>query len=165
MLPKRVNLESIASNCFSVVFAVFAVVNCFFQDERKRQLMIKNHKDFWSGLMFMAFGLGVIVVPINIIVILASFITNADATLTTIGSMCVRDVPIGTEPPAKIKLLWGVSIGIIAIVMAAFGGGAQGVDGVKALAAIAGSVVLFIFAIQVVSFIKVFFIDKVNTEE
>ena len=75
------------------------------------------------------------------------------------------DSTIGTEPPAKIKLLWGVSIGIIAIVMAAFGGGAQGVDGVKALAAIAGSVVLFIFAIQVVSFIKVFFIDKVNTEE
>ena len=62
MLPKRVNLESIASNCFSVVFAVFAVVNCFFQDKRKRQLMIKNHKDFWSGLMFMAFGLGVIAI-------------------------------------------------------------------------------------------------------
>ena len=119
----------------------------------------------WEFLKHLPFGLGVIVVPINIIVILASFITNADATLTTIGSMCVRDVPIGTEPPAKIKLLWGVSIGIIAIVMAAFGGGAQGVDGVKALAAIAGSVVLFIFAIQVVSFIKVFFIDKVNTEE
>ena len=24
--------------------------------------MIKNHKDFWSGLMFMAFGLGVIAI-------------------------------------------------------------------------------------------------------
>jgi choline-glycine betaine transporter len=75
--------------------------------------------------------------------------------------MCVRNVPIGTEPPAKIKVLWGISIGIVAIIMAAYGGGAQGVDGVKALAAAAGFVVLFIFAVQVIAFIKIFFIDKI----
>ena len=100
--------------------------------------------------------------PVNILVILASFITCADATLTNIGSMCVRDVPIGTEPPAKMKMIWGISVGIVAIIMAAFGGGAQGVDGVKALAAAAGFVVLFIFAVQVVAFVKVFFVDKVQ---
>ena len=76
--------------------------------------------------------------------------------------MCVRDIPIGTEPPAKVKAIWGISIGVVSIIMAAYGGGAQGVDGVKALSAAAGFVVLFIFAIQVVSFIKVFFIDKVE---
>ena len=48
--------------------------------------------------------------------------------------------------------------------MAAFGGGAQGVDGVKALSSAAGFVVLFIFAIQVVAFVKVFFIDKFQEE-
>ena len=46
--------------------------------------------------------------------------------------------------------------------MAAYGGGAQGVDGVKSLAAAAGFVVLFIFVVQVIAFIKVFFIDKVT---
>ena len=113
----------------------------------------------WEFLKHLPFGLGVVVVPINIIVILASFITCADATLTNIGSMCVRDVPIGTEPPAKIKVLWGISAGAIAIVMAAYGGGAQGVDGVKALAAVAGFVVLFIFVLQIISFIKLFFCE------
>ena len=48
--------------------------------------------------------------------------------------------------------------------MAAFGGGAQGVDGVKALSAAAGFTVLFIFAIQVVAFVKVFFMDKFQEE-
>ena len=76
--------------------------------------------------------------------------------------MCVRDVPIGTEPPAKIKVLWGVTVGAIAIVMAAYGGGAQGIDGVKALASAAGFVVLFIYAIQAVAYVKVFFVDKVD---
>jgi choline-glycine betaine transporter len=116
----------------------------------------------WEFLRHLPFGLGAIIVPVNIFIILISFITNADATLTNIGSMCVRDVPIGTEPPAKIKVLWGISIGIVSIIMAAYGGGAQGVDGVKALAAAAGFVVLFIFVLQVAAFIKTFFVDKVE---
>ncbi|PIE53899.1 MAG: BCCT transporter [Dethiosulfovibrio peptidovorans] len=115
----------------------------------------------WEFLKHLPFGLGAIVVPVNIFVILISFITNADATLTNIGSMCVKDVPIGTEPPAKLKALWGISVGIVAIIMAAFGRGTQGVDGVKALAAAAGFVVLFIFALQILAFIKTFFIEKI----
>ena len=46
--------------------------------------------------------------------------------------------------------------------MAAYGGGAQGIDGVKALASAAGFVVLFIYAIQAVAYVKVFFVDKVD---
>ncbi|MDR1649291.1 MAG: BCCT family transporter [Synergistaceae bacterium] len=116
----------------------------------------------WEFLKNLPFGLGVIVVPVNIFIILISFITAADATLTNIGSMCVRDVPIGTEPPAKLKALWGISVGVVAVIMAAYGGGAQGVDGVKALAAAAGFVVLFIFAVQIFAFVKTFFIDKIE---
>ena len=115
----------------------------------------------WEFLKHLPFGLGVIIIPVNIFVILISFITAADATLTNIGSMCVRNVPIGTEPPAMLKVLWGITGGIVAIIMAAFGKGTQGVDGVKALAAAAGFVVLFVFVLQIISFIKTFFFDKV----
>ncbi|WP_010258575.1 BCCT family transporter [Treponema primitia] len=114
----------------------------------------------WEFLKHLPFGLGVIVIPVNLFIIIISFITNADATLTNIGSMCVRDVPIGTEPPAKVKAVWGISVGIVAIIMAAYGGGVQGVDGVKALAAAAGFIVIFVFVLQIISFIKSFFIDK-----
>ena len=40
-----------------------------------------------------------------------------------------------------------------------FGGGAQGVDGVKYLAACGGAVVLIVFILQVAAAIKVFFLD------
>lgn len=116
----------------------------------------------WEFLKHMPFGLGAIIIPFNIVIILVSFITAADATLTNIGSMSVRNVPIGTEPPALLKAVWGISVGVVAIIMAAYGGGAQGVDGVKALAAAAGFVVLFIFVLQVIAFAKVFFFDKVE---
>lgn len=114
----------------------------------------------WEFLKNLPFGLGYVVIPVNIIIILVSFITAADATLTNIGSMSVKDVPIGTEPPVKLKVIWGVSTGIIAIVMAIFGGGEQGVDGVKALASIAGFAVLFVFVLQIISFFKLFFTEK-----
>ncbi|MFR1807770.1 MAG: BCCT transporter, partial [Pygmaiobacter massiliensis] len=50
-------------------------------------------------------------------------------------------------------------IGLIACIMVAFGGGAQGVDGVKYLAACGGSVVLVVFILQMAATIRVFFFD------
>ncbi|CRH92110.1 Glycine betaine transporter BetP [Chlamydia trachomatis] len=113
--------------------------------------------EFMKHLPFAA-----ILVPVNLFIILISFITSADATANNIASMCIKDIPIGSEAPGTLKVLWGATIGVIAIVMAAFGGGEQGVAGVKALAAAGGFVVLFIFILQVISAIKMFFIDKIE---
>ncbi|WP_455257420.1 BCCT family transporter [Peptoniphilus asaccharolyticus] len=113
--------------------------------------------EFMKHLPFAA-----ILVPVNLFIILISFITSADATANNIASMCIKDIPIGSEAPGTLKVLWGATIGVIAIIMAAFGGGEQGVAGVKALAAAGGFVVLFIFILQVVSAIKMFFIDKIE---
>jgi choline-glycine betaine transporter len=65
------------------------------------------------------------------------------------------------EPPTWQKLIWGLSIGSIAFFMVAYAGGAQGVDGVKYLAAAGGTVVLLIFVLQVISAIKMFFYDEI----
>ncbi len=106
--------------------------------------------------------LAVILIPANLFIILVSFVTAADATSTSIASMCMKDVPIGSEAPGYMKVVWGSLIGVVAIVMAAFGGGEQGVQGVKDLAAAGGFVVLFIFILQMASAVKVFFIDEVD---
>ena len=109
----------------------------------------------WTFLRQLPMGEALIVV--NIVVIIMSLITAADATLTNLGSLCVKDVPIGTEPPAGIKAVWGIVIGVMAVVMAAFGGGAQGLDGVKSLATIGGAIVLIIFMLMILSAVRTFF--------
>lgn len=113
----------------------------------------------WQFLDHLPLGLGLIVIPINLLVILISFVTAADATSNNIASMCIKNVPIGSEAPGYLKVVWGVSIGIIAIIMAAFGGAEQGVEGVKALATVGGFFVLFIFILQVAAAMKLFFGD------
>ncbi len=115
----------------------------------------------WQFIQNLPFGLGFIIIPVNLFIIVISFVTCADATSTDIASMCLKDVPIGTEPPAYLKVIWGATIGVIAIIMAAFGGHEQGVEGVKALATAGGFVVLFIYILQIISAIKIFFFDKI----
>lgn len=116
----------------------------------------------WAFLSQLPFGLGTIIVPINLLVIAISFITAADATSTTVASMCVKNLQIGEEAPATLKVLWGVVIGSIAIVMSIFGGGEQGVQGVKSLATAGGFFVLFIFVLQIAAVFKMFFIDQLE---
>lgn len=116
----------------------------------------------WAFLKNLPFGIGIIIIPINILIIIASFATAADATSMTVASMCVRDLEVGGDAPGSLKAIWGIVIGAIAIIMSAFGGGVQGVDGVKSLATAGGFFVLFIFILQILAAIKLFFIDKVE---
>ena len=115
----------------------------------------------WLFLQNLPFGLGAIVIPINIFVIALSYVTAADATLTKIGSICMRNVPIGTQPPALIKIVWGAMIGVVGITMVATAPRLAGVSGVRELASAGGFLVLFIFTAMIVTAVKVFFIDKI----
>lgn len=103
--------------------------------------------------------LGVIIIPVIILALIAAFSTTADAMSTTIAALCTKGACHDEEPAVWQKIVWGVSIGVIACIMVAFGGGSQGVDGVKYLAACGSFVVLVVFTLQVVSAIKVFFLN------
>ncbi len=118
----------------------------------------------WVFLQNLPFGIGTVLIPIMIFTVIISYVTAADATTTTLASLCLEDVDLtkNEEAPAFQKLAWGVTIAVIAIILAAFGGGEQGVNGVKYLAAAAGFVVLFVFILQVASFCKVFFMEEVT---
>lgn len=114
----------------------------------------------WTFLANMP--LGEIIIPVVMLTLILSFATAADSMVRTIAQLCTINSKHDEEPASWKKLLWGLSIGIIAFVMVAFAGGEQGVDGVKYLAALGGSTVLFIFLLQVISAIKMFFFDKIE---
>lgn len=116
----------------------------------------------WQFLENLPFNLGKILIPINIFVIVISFVTAADATSNNVASICVKDIPIGSEAPGFLKASWGIIIGIVAIILAAFGGTEQGVEGIKAVSAAGGFFVLFLFILQIISAIKMFYFDNIS---
>ena len=106
--------------------------------------------------------LGGVIIPIVMITLVLSFSTAADSINRTVSALCTKDIRHDEEPANWQKLLWGISVGTIAYLMVAFAGGSQGVNGVKYLSAAGGFVVLFVFVLQVISCVKMFFIDKVE---
>ncbi len=109
----------------------------------------------WAFLQNLPFGLGVVIIPLLLILSLFAYAVAANSMTTTIAGMCVNNRQIGEEAPAYQRIIWGVLIGSVAIIMGAFGGGAQGIDGIKYLAAAGGFCVLFVFILQLISLFKV----------
>lgn len=105
--------------------------------------------------------ISVVIIPLVIITLIAAFSTTVNSMSTTIAAVCTKGARADQEAAGWLKILWGVSIGLIAVIMVAFAGGAQGVDGVKYLAGCGGFVVLPVFVLQIISLFKMFFIDKV----
>ena len=111
----------------------------------------------WGFLDHLPFS--AILIPLTIAMLVISFTTVADSMSLTIAAVCTENPRDGEEPPSRQKIFWGLSIGIIAYIMAAFGGGVQGLDGIKYLAAAGGIIVLFLFALIVAAAVKTFIVN------
>ncbi|SDK73614.1 BCCT family transporter [Natronincola ferrireducens] len=156
----------ILPSVFSVIwFGVFGSTALYWQQEGVVDLIgtISQHGAVAGLWAFLAnLPLGFIFIPVVMIALMLSFSTNADSMTRTIASLCTENIKHDEEPAAWQKLTWGLTIGVISFVMVAYAGGAQGVDGVKYLAAAGGTAVLFVFVLQVISAFKMFFIDKIE---
>lgn len=145
-----------------VWFSVWGSTALYWQDSGKADIISAIQEGgavagIWEFLKHVP--LGVIIIPVIIVALIAAFSTTADTMSTTIAALCTKGARHDEEPAVWQKIIWGVSIGAIACIMVAFGGGAQGVDGVKYLAACGGFVVLVVFILQVAAAFKVFFFD------
>ena len=109
--------------------------------------------------------LAVIMAPLIMLLLICGFATTANTMATSISVVCSKGLTFEQEPSNWMKWLWGGLIGIIAGVMVCFGGGEQGVDGVKQLSAAGGFVVLFLFILQMFAAIKVFFFEQGKVKE
>lgn len=146
-----------------VWFAIWGGTALFWQIEGKADIIAAiNDGGAVAGIweFLKQIPLGFILIPVIIVTLIAAFSTTADTMSTTIAALCTKGARHDEEPAVWQKIVWGASIGIIACVMVAFGGGSQGVDGVKYLAACGGFVVLVVFILQIAAAYKVFFFDS-----
>src|SRR5699024_5555827 len=94
---------------------------------------------------------------IILVAIYLSFTTLADSLTTTMSSLTTNGNTLkDPEPPAKVKVFWGVIMGMMAILTVTSGTGGEitGIDAVKQMATIAGVPALFFIMIQTFSTIK-----------
>lgn len=101
--------------------------------------------------------LSAVLVPVTLFVMLISFSTSADNSVTVISALCMRGRKIGDEAPAPVKIAWGVAIGLLSFLLMAYASGGKGNDGVRYMVVSIGSVFSILIILQIAAAAKVFF--------
>lgn len=80
-----------------------------------------------------------------------SFVTAADSTCIAMGALSTSGLtPENPEPPTGIKILWGVLVGIMALIMVSY----AGIEGIKMISTIGGlPIAFYMIAICISAFI------------
>jgi choline-glycine betaine transporter len=83
-----------------------------------------------------------------------SFVTAADSATSAMSNISYKGMSSSQEEaPVRIKILWGVVVGMIAVIMILL----AGIDGVRMISNLGGLPALFIFIIVALSFCRMIF--------
>ena len=86
--------------------------------------------------------------PVVLILVVLSFVTLADSMTSTVSLMTIRNNADVQEAPAAIKLMWGLIMGVAALVFTLTGS----IDGIKIVKTIAGFPILIVGVCAVIGF-------------
>ncbi len=101
--------------------------------------------------VFHLLPLAKITIPIIILIIFLSYVTAADSNISAMSSMATKGITSeNPEAPKWIKILLGLSIGLLSIVMVT----TVGIDGIRILSVLGGFPALFLVIIAAVGLVK-----------
>lgn len=123
----------------------------------------KAYAGIWAFIGKLPFAQ--ILIPITLFIMLISFSTSADNSVSAISALCTQNSKIGDEAPSILKILWGVAIGVLAYLLMAYAAGAKGNDGVRYMVVAIGSVLSIFIILVIASTVNMFFVDKKASQE
>ena len=123
----------------------------------------EEHAGIWAFIGKLPFAQ--ILIPITLFIMLISFSTSADNSVSAISALCTQNSKIGDEAPSILKILWGVAIGVLAYLLMAYAAGTKGNDGVRYMVVAIGSVLSIFIILMIASTVKMFFVDKKTSQK
>lgn len=100
--------------------------------------------------MFDVLPLGTIAKVVMLIIITISLVTQCDSMTVTLSSMCMQDSDEKTEAPVYLKLFWGGTFAVIALIFTVLGG----IDGIKTIKSFCGIPLTFICLFVTIGYIR-----------
>ncbi|MFC5604765.1 BCCT family transporter [Sporosarcina koreensis] len=101
--------------------------------------------------------LSAIVIPFYLFIVFISFVTAADSNISAMGGISSTGItPDSPEPSIAIKVIWGISIAVIAWMMISF----AEIDGIKMLSNLGGLPAMILCLLIAVSLLKVAYNPK-----
>jgi len=91
-----------------------------------------------------------ILMGLFVVTIVFSFATMTDSLVSTLAIISTKGVRVGEEPPKRLKIVWGVVVGLIAYVLCISGG----IESVRGLISLAGFPMMLVTLALCVSLVK-----------
>ena len=91
--------------------------------------------------LFDALGGGPAITGIVLFTIFLSYVAGADANVSAMSALSTRGItPDAPEAPLAVQSVWGIAVGLVAVVLVA----ASGIDGIRMMSVLGGAPALFV---------------------
>lgn len=91
--------------------------------------------------LFSELGGGTIVLILLIAAIFLSYVTAADSNISAMSALSTHGIsPDAPEAPLPVKIVWGITVGLIATILVA----SSGIDGIRMMSVLGGFPALFV---------------------
>nr|KAH0481949.1 MAG: hypothetical protein KVP17_004640 [Porospora cf. gigantea B] len=100
--------------------------------------------------IFNQYPLAKLFIGVFLLAVFASLVTYADPMTSVLATLSCRSLNIAQEPPRRLKLLWGCTIGTISYLIIATGG----IDGIRGMFTLIGFPLMFLLIGICVSAVK-----------
>jgi choline-glycine betaine transporter len=102
--------------------------------------------------VFEQLPLSIIVIPFYLFIVFISFVTAADSNTTAIAGLCTSgNVKTEEEPPMYLKIIWGVTIGVVTWVLISL----ADIGGIKAASNLGGFPNMFLVICYAIGLLKI----------
>lgn len=96
--------------------------------------------------------LSLVLIVFYLFIVFISFVTASDSNTNAMAGLCTTGITDGEqESPAWLKIVWGVTIGIMTWILISF----AGIDGIKAASNLGGFPNMFLVIIMIVGLLKI----------
>ncbi|MGL4911074.1 MAG: BCCT family transporter, partial [Romboutsia sp.] len=150
--------------CAIVWITVFSgsVINMQMDNQMLGNVLINSGAEAAIFKFLEAFPMSAIIIPLFIAVLFISLVTACDSTTASMSNLCYSGIDKAEdEAGIKIKIFWGVLIGLLGFIMLS----TSGIDGIKILSNIGGLPGLLIQIVTALSVIKLIITFKKEKNE
>ncbi|MDR3135753.1 MAG: BCCT family transporter, partial [Deltaproteobacteria bacterium] len=133
---------------FSGTAINFELAGLGINEGMQKTIAATNTPEGATYAMFQALPLPQLSIPLFLFVVFISFVTAADSNTNAMAGLCTSGLSTeDQESPAVLKIVWGLTIGILCLFMMI----AAGIDGVKMVSNLGGFPALFFFLVVLIS--------------
>lgn len=145
----------IIPSLFSMIWIGFFASSSLYYEFNGVDLYGKMQESGTESVVYAVFDqlpLAVVVILFYLFIVFISIVTGSDSNTNAMAGLCTHGItPDQQESPAWLKVVWGISLGVMTWLLISF----AGIDGIKAASNLGGFPNMFLVILMIIGLLKI----------